>query len=123
MLITIAYGLAIVLSLAIVAIGVRFLIAPRVAAAGYGVPAKEDGDPAYLTVKGVRDTCVGLLGLILVAFAGHFAVGLFMLVIGLAPLADAVIVLCNGGTKAIAFGVHVSTALLLLVDAALLFAS
>ena len=55
--------------------------------------------------------------------AGHFAVGLFMLVIGLAPLADAVIVLCNGGTKAIAFGVHVSTALLLLVDAALLFAS
>ena len=44
MLITIAYGLAIVLSLAIVAIGVRFLIAPRVAAAGYGVPAKEDGD-------------------------------------------------------------------------------
>ena len=36
MLITIAYGLAIVLSLAIVAIGVRFLIAPRVAAAGYG---------------------------------------------------------------------------------------
>ena len=63
MLITIAYGLAIVLSLAIVAIGVRFLIAPRVAAAGYGVPAKEDGDLAYLTVKGVRDTCVGLLGL------------------------------------------------------------
>ena len=123
MLTTIAYGLAIVLSLALVAIGVRFLITPRVAAAGYGVPAKEDGDPAYLTVKGVRDTCVGLLGLLLVAFAGHFAVGLFMLVVGLAPLADAVIVLRNGGTKAIAFGVHVSTALLLLVDAALLFAS
>ena len=123
MLITIAYGLAIVLSLAIVAIGVRFLISPRVAAAGYGVPAKEDGDPAYLTVKGVRDTCVGLLGLTLVAFAGHVAAGLFMLVVALAPLADAVIVLRNGGTKATAFGVHVSTALLLLVDAALLFAS
>ena len=122
MLITIAYGLAIVLSLAIVAIGVRFLIAPRVAAAGYGVPAKEDGDLAYLTVKGVRDTCVGLLGLALIAFAGRVAVGLFMLVVALAALADAVIVLRNGGTKATAFGVHVSTALLLLIDAALLFA-
>ena len=120
MLITIAYGLAIVLSLAIVAIGMRFLIAPHVAAAGYGVPAKENGDPAYLTVKGVRDTCVGLLGLTLVALAGRVAVGLFMLVVA---LADAVIVLRNGGTKATAFGVHVSTALLLLVDAALLFAS
>jgi len=123
MLVTIAYGLAIVLSLAILAIGVRFLIAPRVAAAGYGVPAKENGDPAYLTVKGVRDTCVGLLGLALIAFADRVAVGLFMLVVALAALADAVIVLRNGGTKATAFGVHVLTGLVLLVNAALLFAS
>src|SRR6516165_10713105 len=100
MLIIIAYGLAVVLSLAIVAIGVRFLIAPRVAAAGYGVPAKEDGDLAYLTVKGVRDTCVGLLGLTLVAFPAHSAAGLFMLVVAPPPLAEAVIVRRNGGKKA-----------------------
>jgi hypothetical protein len=55
MLTPIAYGLAIALDLLILLIGGRFLIAPRAAAAGYGVPAKPGGDPAYLTIKGLRD--------------------------------------------------------------------
>ncbi len=55
MLVPIAYGLAILLSLAIIAIGVRFLVVPRAAAAGYGIRAEENGDAAYLAVKGLRD--------------------------------------------------------------------
>lgn len=55
MLVPIAYGLAILLSLAIIAIGVRFLVVPRAAAAGYGIRAEESGDAAYLAVKGLRD--------------------------------------------------------------------
>jgi len=118
---TIAYGLAVLLNIAIIVIGVRFVVAPRVAAAGYGVPAKEDGDAAYLTVKAVRDTTFGILGLTLLAFAGPQAAALFMLVTVLTPLSDTVIVLRHCGTKATAFGIHFSTAVLILVDAALLF--
>jgi hypothetical protein len=118
---TIAYGLAVLLNIAITVIGVRFFVAPRVAAAGYGVPAKEDGDAAYLTVKAVRDTTLGILGLTLLAFAGPQAAALFMLVAVLAPLGDTVIVLRHGGTKATAFGIHFATAVLIVVDAALLF--
>jgi len=70
MLTPIAYGLAIALDLLILLIGGRFLIAPRAAAAGYGVPAKPGGDPAYLTVKGLRDGTYALVGLALLAFAG-----------------------------------------------------
>ena len=116
MLTPIAYGLAIALDLLILLIGGRFLIAPRAAAAGYGVPA-------YLTVKGLRDGTYALVGLALLAFAGAHAEAWFMLAVALAPLGDTLIVLRHGGTRAIAFGIHFTTAVLVLLSAALLFAS
>jgi hypothetical protein len=119
MLSPIAYTLAIVLDLLVVFIGARFLLQPEAAAAGYGVPAKPN---AYLTVKGVRDLSYGILGLALIAFAGPFAAAWFMLVVALNPLGDTLIVLRNGGTKAVAFGIHFATAVVVLISAALLFA-
>lgn len=119
MLTYVAYGLAVVLNLVIVFIGLRFLFAPRAAASGYGVPATE---PAFLTVKGLRDGSYGLLGLALLAFAGAWAEAWFMLVVALNPLGDMVVVLRNGGTRAVAFGIHFATAVVVLVCAALLFA-
>ncbi|WP_329087156.1 MULTISPECIES: DUF4267 domain-containing protein [unclassified Streptosporangium] len=122
MLTSVAYGLAILLNLLIIFIGVRFLVVPHAAAAGYGVPAKKDGDAAYLTIKGLRDFSYGILGLALLAFAGAHAEAWFMLVVALAPLGDTVIVLRHGGTKAVAFGIHFATAVVVLISAALLFA-
>ncbi|MFB4282356.1 DUF4267 domain-containing protein [Nonomuraea sp. MTCD27] len=122
MLTPLAYGLAIALNLFILFIGARFLLVPRASAAGYGVPAKEHGDPAYLTIKGLRDGAYGLLGLALLAFAGARAEAWFMLVVALVPLGDTLIVLRNGGTKAVAFGIHFATAVVVLISSALLFA-
>ncbi|MEV4455976.1 DUF4267 domain-containing protein [Microbispora sp. NPDC049633] len=122
MLTPIAYGLAVVLNLMILFIGVRFLLVPRAAAAGYGVPAKKDGDAAYLTIKGLRDGTYGLLGLALLVFAGARAEAWYMLVVALLPLCDTLIVLRNGGTRAVAFGIHFATAVIVLISAALLFA-
>jgi hypothetical protein len=122
MLSPLAYGLAIVLDLFIAVIGARFLIAPKIAAAGYGVPAKPDGDAAYLAVKGVRDLSLGIMGLALLAFVGAEAGAWFMLVAALLPLGDMLIVLRHGGTKAVAFGIHLATAVVVLISAALLFA-
>ena len=121
MLTPIAYGLAIALDLLVLLIGGRFLIAPRAAAAGYGVPAKPGGDPAYLTIKGLRDGTYALVGLVLLAFAGAHA--WFMLAVALVPLGDTLIVLRHGGTRATAVGIHLTTAVLVLLSAALLFAS
>ncbi|HEY2313383.1 MAG TPA: DUF4267 domain-containing protein [Streptosporangiaceae bacterium] len=123
MLTPIAYSLAIALDLLVLLIGGRFLIAPRAAAAGYGVPAKPGGDPAYLTVKGLRDGTYALVGLTLLAFAGAHAEAWFMLTVALVPLGDTLIVLRHGGTRAVAFGIHFATAVLVLLSAALLFAS
>ncbi|MCO6006279.1 DUF4267 domain-containing protein [Actinoallomurus purpureus] len=122
MLTPIAYGLAIVLVVLVLIIGLRFLLVPQAAAAGYGVPAKEDGDPAYLTIKGLRDLTYGILGAALLAFASAHAVAWYMLVVAIIPLGDTLIVLRNGGTKAVAFGIHFATAVAVLISAALLFA-
>ncbi|MEU7862689.1 DUF4267 domain-containing protein [Nonomuraea sp. NPDC049141] len=121
MLTPVAYGLAILLDLLILFIGLRFLLVPQAAAAGYGVPAKKDGDSAYLTIKGQRDSVYGLVGLALLVFVGARAEAWFMLVVAILPLFDTVIVLRNGGTKAVAFGIHFATAVLVLICAALLF--
>ncbi|OXM75348.1 DUF4267 domain-containing protein [Amycolatopsis thermalba] len=121
MLTPVAYGLAILLNLLLVFIGARFLFTPRAAAAGYGVPARTGGDPAYLTIKGLRDGGYGLVGLALLAFAGPHAEAWFMLVVALLPFGDTVVVLRNGGPKAVAFGVHFATAVVILLSAVLLF--
>ena len=119
MLSPVAYGLAVVLDLFIAFIGARFLLAPGAAATGYGVP----GDGAYLAVKGVRDLSLGIVGLALVAFVGARAEAWFMLGAALIPLGDMLIVLRFGGTKAVAFGIHLATAAVVLISAALLFAA
>ncbi|GAB3983145.1 DUF4267 domain-containing protein [Actinoallomurus acanthiterrae] len=122
MLTPIAYGFAIVLVALFAFIGLRFLTVPRPAAAGYGVAAKEDGDPAYLTIKGQRDFTLSLVGAALLAFSNAHTVGWYMLVVAIIPLTDTVIVLRHGGTKAVAFGVHFATAVAVLISAALMFA-
>ncbi|MFD9003903.1 DUF4267 domain-containing protein [Streptomyces sp. NPDC059582] len=118
-----AYTLAVVLDLFVLFIGARFLFQPGPAAVGYGVPAEPAGDAAaYLTVKGLRDGTFGLLGLALLAFAGATAEAWFMLAVAIVPLGDTLTVLRNGGTKAVAFGIHFATAMVVLISAGLLFA-
>ncbi|MFI8181339.1 DUF4267 domain-containing protein [Actinacidiphila glaucinigra] len=119
---TTAYTLAVVLDLLVLLIGARFLLRPRPAAAAYGVPAEGDGAGAYLAVKGLRDATFGVMGLALLAFAGARAEAWFMLIVALVPLGDTLTVLRHGGTKAVAFGIHFATAVVVLVSAALLFA-
>jgi hypothetical protein len=118
-----AYTLAVVLNLFCLFLGYRFLFQPGPAAAGYGVPARPDGDAgAYLTIKGLRDGTYGVVGLALLAFVGARAEAWFMLAVALVPLGDTLIVLRHGGTKAVAFGIHFATAVVVLISAGLLFA-
>ncbi|MEW1778205.1 DUF4267 domain-containing protein [Streptomyces sp. NPDC086777] len=117
-----AYTLAVLLDLFCLFLGYRFLFQPGPAAAGYGVPADPEGDAgAYLTVKGIKDGTFGVMGLALLAFAGARAEAWFMLCVALVPLCDTLVVLRHGGTKAVAYGIHFATAIVVLIGAALLF--
>jgi hypothetical protein len=124
-MIAIAYTLAGLIAAAITFIGARFIVAPRVAAAGYGV-RPDLGQPAtvaYLRIKGVRDIASGLFVVILMAAGATHLLGWVILAATIIPLADAAIVLGNGGSKSIARGIHGATAVVMLMTSALLLLS
>lgn len=122
---TIGDVLAGILAAAIIFIGARFLVAPRVAAAGYGVLPHLDqpGAGAYLSVKGIRDIATGLFVIILMIAGATHLMGWVMLAATIIPIADAAIVLRNGGSKSVAWGVHGATAAVMLLTTALLLVS
>jgi hypothetical protein len=121
----IGYSLAGLIAAGIVFIGARFIVAPRVAAAGYGVQPDlgQRSVGAYLSVKGVRDIASGLIVFILMAAGATHLIGWVILAATIIPVADAAIVLRNGGSKSIAWGVHGLTAAVMLVTSALLLVS
>lgn len=93
-------------------IGARFLLAPRVALAGYGVP--EDRLRALTSIKGVRDITSGIVPLVVLAAAGQHAFGWALVAAAITPVGDAVIVSTNGGTVRHALSVHGATAAVLI---------
>jgi hypothetical protein len=92
-------------------IGVRFLLAPKIAMAGFGVPA--DSLRALTSIKGVRDITSGAVPLVALAAGGTHVFGWVMLTAAITPIGDAVIVRTNGGTLRQALSVHAVTAALL----------
>jgi hypothetical protein len=125
MTLTIGYILSGLLAAAIIVIGARFLVAPRVAAAGYGVQPDLDQPAvrAYLSVKGLRDIAAGLIVVAAMVAGTPHLVGWIMLAASVIPFADAAIVVRNDGPKSIAWGVHVGTAAVMLATVVLLFVS
>ncbi|HEX3831908.1 MAG TPA: DUF4267 domain-containing protein [Solirubrobacteraceae bacterium] len=100
----------------------RYLIDPRPAAAGFGIPgelAEAADGPAWLALKATRDIAIAIL---LINGAPRL-LGWLMLAVAAIPIGDGVIVLRSvrsGGPKAIAYGIHWTTAAVMLVIAALL---
>ncbi|MCV7300079.1 DUF4267 domain-containing protein [Mycobacterium barrassiae] len=121
----VAYTLAGLIAAAIIFVGTRFIVAPRVAAAGYGVQPDlaQPSVGAYMRVKGIRDIASGLFVIILMAAGATHLLGWVILAATIIPIADAVIVLRSGGAKSIAWGVHGATAVVMLITSALLLIS
>lgn len=93
-------------------IGGRFLVAPAVATAGFGVA--EDRRRAFTSIKGVRDITSGIVPLVVLLVAGPHVFGWALVAAALTPIGDAVIVLTNGGTLKQALSVHGATAVVLI---------
>ncbi|MGN2638772.1 DUF4267 domain-containing protein [Nocardia takedensis] len=101
-------------------ISARALLVPRAAATSMGVPAISGLEP-YMAIKAARDLGFALITFALLATATAHTLAWFMLAATIIPLIDGITVLTSTGSKSIAFGVHHSTAALMLLTAALLF--
>ncbi|MGE0214220.1 DUF4267 domain-containing protein [Mycolicibacterium sp.] len=107
-----ALVIAALAAVAIIGLGLRFLLQPRQATLAFGIPA--DSVRGLTAIKGVRDITSGVLVLVVWAAAGTGPLGWALLAAAITPIADAVIVLTNGGKLSAALGIHGVTAVLLI---------
>jgi len=117
--------LAGLLALAIILMGLRYLLDPAPAAAGFGIPGARGTavpDRAWLAVKAARDIAIGIAFAALLIDGAHRQFGYVILAAATVPIADGTIVLRSGGPRATAFGVRWATAAVMLTVAALLIA-
>lgn len=122
MLTNVANVLAGLIGAGIIFMGVRAFWAPQ-AAVGFGIPDTPTEDPsfqAWLSVKAVRDIASGVFVLVLLLAATPQVLGWFMLAATGIPVGDALIVLRSNGPKAAAYGIHGTTAVVMLAISVLL---
>ncbi|MBV8682252.1 MAG: DUF4267 domain-containing protein [Caulobacteraceae bacterium] len=117
-----ALGLAVLLALAIIAIGSQYVASPRAATRSFGLPLPEDGANVawWLRLKGIRDITSGVLVLVAIAWGGPRAGGVVLLVETLIPVGDMLNILAAKGSIRHAFGVHGLTAVVMILAAILL---
>jgi hypothetical protein len=108
-----ALAVAVTACVAIIVLGSRFLLSPRRATTDFGVAP--DSIRALAATKGVRDITSGVVLLVVWAVAGPEAFGWGLATAAITPIADAIIVLTNGGRLSTALGIHGVTAALILV--------
>ena len=89
----ISYVVAFITGLGLIFIGTRFLLAPEIAEAGYGIHFNEQGDYSFHYIKGIRDIFSGLLIGIFVLMNQRRALGVTLLAGTIIPLTDMLIVL------------------------------
>jgi len=114
------YVLTAIVALGIIYIGLNYLFAPAKLAAGFGFNEVPENAETFLNVKGGRDIGAGLVPLALVIYGDAHALGWVMLTAALWPVFDMLLILRHRGKKAIAFGVHGLTAVVMVVAALLL---
>ena len=125
-MIQIGYVLAGLIALAILFLGARFWLAPGPASAGFGIadsPPSSTGFAAWLSVKGTRDIAAGLFVILLMTNGSPRLLGEFMLVASLIAFGDMATVLRSGGSRALAFGMHGLTGLVIVATGACLIFS
>jgi hypothetical protein len=108
-----------IIGVGIILIGVRFLLDPVAAGAGFGVAAPPADDP-FLAVKGVRDIGSGLILLTVLAMRLPRVLGWVTLAASFIPIGDALIVLAHGGPAYAAYGIHGATAVVAIAAATVL---
>ena len=112
-------GMALLLALAIIAIGTQYVLSPRTATRSFGLPLPEDGANVawWLRLKGVRDIVAGLAVLAFMAWGAPRGVGLILLVEAIIPVGDMLIILAAKGSTKSAFGIHGLTAVVMVLAA------
>jgi hypothetical protein len=112
-------GMAFLLAIAIIAIGIRYIFSPMTAIRSFGLPLPDNGTNIawWLRLKGVRDIVAGFAVLALMASGIPRGVGIILLVEALIPVGDMLLILAAKGSSKSAFGIHGLTAVVMVLAA------
>src|SRR5271154_2044928 len=112
-------GLALLLALAIIAIGNQYVASPTTATRSFGLPLPENGANIawWLRLKGVRDIVAGLAVLAFMAWGVPRGIGIILLLEAIVPVGDMALILAAKGSTKSAFGTHGLTAVLMVLAA------
>jgi hypothetical protein len=112
-------GLALLLALAIIAIGAQYVASPTTAVRSFGLRLPENGAniPWWLRLKGVRDIVAGLAVLAFMAWGAPRGVGIILLVEAIIPVGDMLLILAAKGSTKSAFGIHGLTTVFMVLAA------
>jgi hypothetical protein len=114
-------SLALVPALGIIYVGISYLAAPAATARGFGFASEITPEVMpWLHIKAPRDIVSGLVILAMLVFFGPTAAAVVLLVEVLIPIGDALMIIRNHGSRAIALSIHLSTAAVMVVAAVLL---
>ena len=114
-----ALGLALLVALAIIAIGTQYIASPLSATRSFGLPLPENGTNIlwWLRLKGVRDIVSGLAVLAFMVLGVPRGVGIILLVEAIIPVGDMLVILAAKGSTKSAFGMHGLTAVAMVLAA------
>lgn len=112
-------GVALLVAIGIIAIGIMYLVNPRAAAESFGLPLPEQGANIvwWLRLKGARDMASGLVVLALMAWGTPQTVGIVLLIEAMIPASDMSLILAAKGSIKRALGIHGLTAALMILAA------
>ena len=112
-------GLALLLALAIIAIGAQYVASPTTATRSFGLPLPENGAniPSWLRLKGVRDIVAGLAVLAFMAWGAPRGVGIILLIEAIIRVGDMLLILAAKGSTKSAFGIHGLTTVFMVLAA------
>ena len=111
--------MALLVALAIIAIGIGYVASPTTMTRSFGLPLPENGTNIawWLRLKGVRDIAAGLAVLAFMAWGAPRGVGLILLVEAVIPVGDMLLILAAKGSTKSAFGIHGLTAVFMVLAA------
>ena len=112
-------GIALLVALAIIAIGTGYIATPTTMTRSFGLPLPADDPNAapWLRLKGVRDIAAGLLVLAFMLWTTEHELGLVLLVAAIIPVGDMLVILAARGSAKSAFGIHGLTAAIMALAA------
>lgn len=110
-------GISAVIAIAIIAIGLFYIVNPRVITPSFGLPLPDSGPntTGWLRLKGVRDLTMGLLVVASLVWGSAHETGALLLIAAVIPTGDMFTILAARGSAAKALGIHGLTAAVMIM--------